>query len=94
MGNSDCNISCLNTPRSKILVTGNTSSCLAFPIKTRSKSGANFAPLTLRTAKNLQESKLNVFMFSYSKTRTTSQICPCEKNLSSSSPENNSWICC
>ena len=21
-------------------------------------------------------------------------MCPCEKNLSSSSPENNSWICC
>ena len=31
--------------------------------------------------------------FNHSKTRTTSQMCPCEKNLSSTSPENNYWIC-
>ena len=90
MSNLDCNISCFNTPRSKIPVRVNTSSCLVLPIKTRSKNG----PLTLSTAKKLQESKLNLLKFNHSKTRTTSQTRPCEKN-ESSSPENNySWICC
>ena len=94
MSNLDCNISCLNTPRSKIPVRVNTSSCLASPSKTRSKSGPNFTLLTLSTANKLQGSKLNLLKFNHSKTRTTSQTCPCEKNLSSSSPEDNSWICC
>ena len=94
MSNLDCNISCLNTPKGKIPVRVNTSGCLASPIKTRSKSMPNFEPLTLSTAKKLQESKLNLLKFNHSKTRTTSQTCPCEKNLSSSSPENDSWICC
>ena len=89
MSNLDCNISCLYTPRSKILVRVNTSNHLVSPIKTRSKSGLNFTPLTLSTAKKLQESKFN-----YSKTRTTSQMCPCEKNPSSTPENNYSWICC
>ena len=94
MSNSDRNISCYNTPRSKIPVRVNTSSCLASPVKTRSKSGPNFTPLTQNTAKKLQESKLNLLKFNHIKTRTTSQTSSYEKNLSLSSPENNSQICC
>ena len=66
MINLHCNISCFNTPRK------NTSSCLASPIKTRSKSGPNLTPLTLVTAKKLQECKLILLKFNYSKTRRTS----------------------
>ena len=47
MSNLDRNISCFNTPRSKIPVRVNTSNHLASPIKTRSKSGPNIMPLTL-----------------------------------------------
>ena len=79
ISNLDWNISCFNTP--KIPVRVNTSSCLASPIKTRSKRGANFTPLTLSTAKTLQESQLNLLKFNHSKTRATSQ-------------NNYSWICC
>ena len=91
------NLSNFNTPRSKIPVRVDTSSCLALSIKTRSKSGPNFTPLTLSTAKKLQGSKLNLLKFNNSKTRTASckqQTSPCEKNLSSSPKNNNSWICC
>ena len=88
MSNLDCNIACFNTPRSKTPVRVNTSSCLASPIKKRSKSGSNLTPLTLSTA------KINLLKFNHSKTRKTSQTCPCEKNLSSSPGNNNSWICC
>ena len=76
------NLSNFNTPRSKIPVRVDTSSCLASPIKTRSKSGPNFTPLTLSTAKKLQGSKLNLLKFNNSKTRTASckqQTSPCEK---------------
>ena len=58
MSNLDCNISYFNTPRDRITVRVNIFSSLASPIKTRSKSGPNFTPLTLSTAKKLQESKL------------------------------------
>ena len=94
MSNLDCNISYFNTRRDRITVRVNIFSSLASPIKTRSKSGPNFTPLTLSTAKKLQESKLTLLKFNHSKTRTTSQTCSCEKNLSTS-PENNiSWVCC
>ena len=79
------NLSNFNTPRSKIPVRVDTSSCLASPIKTRSKSGPSFTPLTLSIAKKLQGSKLNLLKFNNSKTRTASckqQTSPCEKNLS------------
>ena len=82
MSNLHCNISCFNTPRKNI------SSCLASPIKTRSKSGPNLTPLTLVTAKKLQDSKLILLKFNYSKTRRTSQRYPCKKNLPSI-PEND-----
>ena len=72
------------TPRSEIPVRVNTSNCLASPIKIRSKSWSNFTSLSLSTAKKLEESKLNLVKFNHSKTRTTSQRCPWEKNLSSS----------
>ena len=82
MSNLHYNISCFNIPRKNI------SSCLASPIKTRSKSGPNLTPLTLVTAKKLQDSKLILLKFSYSKTRRTSQRYPCKKNLPSI-PEND-----
>ena len=94
MSSLDCDISGFNTPRTKVPMRVNTFSCLASPIKTRSKSGPNFTPFTLSTTKKLQQSKLNLLKFNHSKTRTTSQTCPCENNLSSSSENNNSWICC
>ena len=85
MSNLNCNISCFNTPRSKIPVRVNTFSCLASPIKRRSKGGPNFTPLTLNTATT---------PLTHSTTRTTSQTCPCENNLSSFPENNYTWICC
>ena len=85
MSKLNCTISCfINTPTGKIPVRVNTSSCLASPIKTRSKSWPNFPPFTLSTAKKLQEPDLILPKFNHSKTRT-SKTCLCEKNLSSSS---------
>ena len=94
MSNLDCNISYFKTPRNRIPVRVNITSSLASPIKTRSKSGPNFTPITLSNAKKLQESKLTLLKFNHSKTRTTSQTCSCEKNLSTSPENNNSWVCC
>ena len=88
MINLHCNISCFNTPRKNI------SSCLASPIKTKSKSSPNLTPLTLVTAKKLQESKLILLKFNYSKTRRTSQRYPCKKNLPSISENDYSQIYC
>ena len=76
------NLSCFNTPTRKIPVRVITSSFLASPIKTGSKGGPNFTPLTPSTAKKLLEFKLDLLKFNHSKTRTTSQMCPSEKNLS------------
>ena len=57
MSNADCNITSFNTRRRKIAVRVNTYNHLASHIKTRSKKGLDFKPLTLNTATKLQESK-------------------------------------
>lgn len=57
MSNADCNITSFNTHRRKIAVRVNTYNHLASHIKTRSKKGLDFRPLTLSTAKKLQDSK-------------------------------------
>ena len=72
MSNLDCNISFFNTLGSKIPLGINSSNCLAPSVKTRSKTGPNFTPVTLSVAKKLQESQLNLLKFNYSQNRTTS----------------------